>query len=358
MTRKKVSNEDSTQNFDDNIPDLTDGEKVIITDQRTIEKKTVPAANQTPRDFVNFDNQIYDDEDDAPPEYSQNSIAHLIDNGDDSLENQFCTVMIRREPDSLTDNFLKPQQSRLSLQPLRNVELTADRSDIEELVRNLHGGGHYYFQIQYNGALSASWKQSLADSPEALAKAAADKVAIETAKHPQTPPQTALPPSANPFAQFFEVLKQQKEMKELLFGEELKELEELRRRDNNRQTPTAAPENEKLALLQYAEKMNNAELQNKLLGYVFGESESGGLLDTAKYVLDNQDKLASLATTVIGTIFGAMPTGAAAPTTQDIARMLKGKTPPAAPPTPPQTAKPTSTQSNFARKKKAGKENV
>jgi hypothetical protein len=130
----------------------------------------------------------------------------------------------------------------------------------------------------------------------------------------------------NPFDQFFETLKRQTEMKELLFGEEIRELEELRRTANQPAAPTE-PQSEKLAMLQYAEKMQNEKMQEKLLEYVFDEESGGGLLDTAKFVLANQDAVVSIGQKIIGALFGSTggQTGAMQPS--DLEAILKQKPP-------------------------------
>lgn len=72
---------------------------------------------------------------------------------------------------------------------MRNIELTAERSDIEEQVRALHGGGHYFFQIQINGRLGKSWKVTLADTPE---QAAASKTPQPAVIQPPVPVENPL----------------------------------------------------------------------------------------------------------------------------------------------------------------------
>lgn len=323
MARKKIiSSDETSDNFGD-FADLPDNEKVVITNTQTIEKKTIP-TNQPPTNKTVIDYEPPETEFENEPDFDlpPNSLAALINKDEDEFENEFCSVAIRREPDNFGDRFLNPCSSRLTLPAMRNVELMKDRDEIEEIVREIHGGGHYFFQIHYDGRLAASWKESLSDSPEAIRKAkAAEAEAKQTPPTVSTtPPQTAIT-AVNPFDQFFDTLKKQKEMKELLFGDELKELEDLRRRDRERQTQTPTePQNEKLQLLQYAEKLPE-KAQEKILGFVFGESD-GGILETAKFIFDNQDTVISFASKAVSAFFGGK--SAPPPTAEGFEALMKG----------------------------------
>src|SRR5690606_26472000 len=119
----------------------------------------------------------------------------------DVLANQFCTIHVRRKPDKMRDQFLTPCTTMLTLPAIQNVELTAERSDIEEIVRQQYGGGHYFFQVRFQNRLSRSWEASLADTPEAIAAARAERLGF---KPVAAQPEPATLQQQNPFDQFFE----------------------------------------------------------------------------------------------------------------------------------------------------------
>ena len=167
MPRRKNNPDTETK---DAIPELDDDEQIVVenSNRRTIRKERVPQpAAET----------IIDVEDDDQDEiadrqrFSETSLAALEYSDDLEFENQFWNVTVRRNPDAMNDRFVNPNHSVLTVPPMRHIELTAERSDIEEQVRALHGGGHYFFQIQINGRLGKSWKVTLADTPEQVAAA-------------------------------------------------------------------------------------------------------------------------------------------------------------------------------------------
>jgi hypothetical protein len=350
MPRKKVS---SVENEDENLPnmtDLEDGEKIIISDTRTIQKQHLPVQRgETPIIDADPDDEYFLD-DEEQPKFSSTSIAALIHNDSENLENEFCSIHVRREPDKFGDKFLNPQSSRLKLQTFSGVPLSQEREEIEEKVRAIHGGGHYFFQIHYKGQFVTSWNESLADTPEAIAKAKAEFEKQNQPASTTSPEPASSPGQTNPFEQFFSMLKQEKEMKELLFGAELKELEELRKK-NSQPATEQQPQSEKLQILQYVEKMN-PQIQDKVLGFIFDEDTGGGLFDTVKWIFSNGDQVKSFVSMMFG---GMMPTAQMQP--NDIATMLKRQPPNAEnvnqnpQPQPKREAQPG--HSTFKRKKPA-----
>ncbi len=333
---------------DENLPDLNDGEKIIISDVRTIQKQNVPGANsQTVNKIIDLQAETEDetDETDDDAEYSDNSLAALMMNGTDTIQNEFCSVAVRREPDSMGDSFLEPSASRKALPTLKNIEVTADREDIHERVRNLYGGGHYFFQIYYNGRLSASWKECLGDSPEAKAKAKAELDArnqpqqLQTVQQSQPAQQTVV----NPFDQLIDGLKKQKDLKELLFGDEMRELDKLR--DSKRQTPTGEPQSELGMILQHADSPNFDKLLERFLP---GEKTSivRDIVDGAKEILPLGSEIGSF----VGSLWTGISGAAGETTTEtDIEQMMRQ--PPPGQQTQNAPAQPPPPRSNFQRRK-------
>jgi hypothetical protein len=154
-------------------------------------------------------------------------------------------------------------------------------------------------------------------------------------------------PAQNPFDAFFDTLKRTSEMKEQLFGEEIRELGRLRQAASEPTVPTET-QSERLAILHYAEKMQNEKLQEKVLGYVFNEEAGGGLLDTAKFVLDNQDAVVSIGQKIIGVLIGNIG-GQATMQPNDLEAILKQK-PSTNGTNGAHTPLPTPPRSNFKRR--------
>jgi len=298
MAAKKNSTARNNDEISGLASDLPDGEKIIVTDVRTIEKKSVPGGSGQSKviDLQPEDENGFEDDGELP--FSEDSLAALIASDGESIENEFCSVSIRREPDAMGDRFLNPQASRLQMPPLRNVELTAGKSTIEEMTRDIYGGGHYLFQIHYGGRLAATWKNSLADSPAALAKAKAESEnRMQPSQQAAAQPQTA---AVNPFDQMFDSMKKQKELKEMMFGEEMAELKRLR--DSSRQTQTDNPQSELGMLLQHANSPNFDKLLDRFMP---GEKTSvvRDVVDAAKEILPLGQEIGSFVGKVLG---GAM----------------------------------------------------
>lgn len=282
----------------DALPDLDDGEQIVIEDTKRIRREKMPESDneQVKQEFIDIESE--DATDSHEYNFSDTSIAALLTDNPDDLANQFCTIHVRRKPDRMRDNFLTPCSSLLTLPAIQNVELTAERSDIEEIVRQQYGGGHYFFQVRFQNRLSRSWEASLADPPEAIAAARQEK--LKQSSEPVTQTNQA----ANPFDQFLETLKKQRELQDLLFGEERRRLEaEIERlRQESQQKPAAAPQSDLALLLDAMQKTNNPGLIDFAREYLSGESREPqfGVWDFLKYVFDHKNELAPLVAGFLG----------------------------------------------------------
>ncbi len=346
MPRRKTTPppEDAIQG----IPELDDDEQFVkeTTTKQTVRKERVPTQAAKPEpEIIDVDDDPDDDQDDEP-HFSETSLAALQFGHDEDMAAEYCNVLVRRNPDSMTDKFVTPNSSLLNMPPLRNVSLGEDRSDIEERVREHFGGGHYFFQIQYRGQIGKSWKASLSDLPASQRQAttAADPYAKPDA--PQPMPESP-PPAVNPFDQFFETLKKQKEMKDLLFGDEMKELDRLRREAAERASqPPGYRQSETLQILEQALKADNPALSEKLLKMAFPEeSESGGghwIADILRLGFEHKEDLAG----IVQMVFGGL---APQPQAGGIEAMLRQQ-PPAALASGTPAAEPEPPRSNFQRK--------
>ncbi len=301
MRRKKVLDDAGVI---EGIPDLKDDEQLVseVTTKRTVRKEKTPAIDIEPEEVIEISDET--ERNDDEPAYSATSLAALIYSAEDEpLHNQFCTVAVRRNPDGMNDRFLTSCTSVLHLPRLINVELSADKEDIEDRVRSEYGGGHYFFQVHYNNRLASSWKSTLADLPPQLRSSKSEP---ET----NTPPPPIQEP-VNPFDQFFDTLRKQKEMKELLFGDEQKrlelEIERLKTEAAKQPLPTPEPRSEKLILLEHALQAGNPTLQDRLLSHLFPEPEENSshwIVDLVKTGFEHKEDLAGIAQMVLG---GVLP---------------------------------------------------
>lgn len=340
MRRKKVTNESDVI---DAIPELDDNEQFVIEDRKTIRKERIKDAEPEPEIVID------DDPSDDEPErqsFSQTSLAALIygEGQEEPLEYQFCSVHVRRNPDSMNDRFLIPNAATLTLPPLRNIEMSAEKSEIEEMVRREHGGGHYFFQLHFGGSLRSSWKVSLADDPETVrqSKAFANPLPVPA---PQPPP-------VNPVDQFFDGLRKQKEMKDLLFGDEQRRYEleqqklqtEIERLRIEAARP-AANQSDLALLLSAMKDTNSPGLIEFARDYLSPENKEPafGVWDFAKYLFENRSEFALLAGSLLG---GLLPS---APTPQGIEAMLKQAPPSTPAESPPMDLPPV--RSGFQRKR-------
>lgn len=296
MPRKKIST--TPEDVIDGVPELDDDEQFVseTTTKRTIRKeKVTPADNAEPVDAA-FDADIEDEPyDEGFPDDSL--AATWYGQGGNAPENPYFNIHIRRNPDSLGDKFINPTNSAMRLAPLRNVAMHVSRSEIEDIVRNLYGGGHYFFQLYHNGQLGKGWTETLADPPEAINKARQEALGLPT----HTPPVEL--PQANPFDQFFDTLKRQREMKDLLFGDEQKRLEAEIERLKTENAASVKPQSEKLVLLETALQASNPTLQERLLEHLFPapeESQSHWIVDLFKTAFEHKAELAGLAQMLLG----------------------------------------------------------
>lgn len=334
MPRKKVS---ANENDLTGVAELDDDEQLVVsnTTTKTIRRERrppeVPAAEGTitvePDDFD--DDEIIAGEIDRPA-YAATSLAALL-YGDDGerIENQYCTVNVRRNPDSMNDRFATPCGSNTHLPRLANIDLTADRADIEDRVRAEYGGGHYFFQIYFNGRLGPSWQATLADLPEHMRRANQSTAATATAA-----PEPASVPAApvNPFDQMFDALAKQKQLKDLLFGDterELKsEIERLKADAAARPNVPAEPPNERLLILEKALGVNNPTIQQRLLDSAFPADEAGHWIpETIKAIFEHKEELAGLAGMLLGGLLPKPPTAPGGSLTALMQQPPPGSTP-------------------------------
>lgn len=303
MPRKKISTD---AEIIDAIPDLGDNEQIVIEDTKRIRKERSKPPEPVFEPVSEPEIEVIEDEIESEDDgrFSETSIAAGIFRGDDEFaRDQFCTVHIRRNPDSMNDHFVNPNSAVLNLPPLRNIDINTERADIEDIVRNMHGGGHYFFQIHYGNKFRYSWKASLGDTPEQRRAAAAPK---EPQFQPAAPPLAPAEP-VNPFDQFFDALEKQKRVKDLLFGDEKQkleaEIERLRTEIASKSEPAPAPQSETLAILERAIAANNPTLQEKLFDIAFppkDESSSHWIVELAKTFFDHKDELAGVAQMLLG----------------------------------------------------------
>lgn len=312
------------------IPELDADEQLVreTTTKQTIRKERVkadpePATPPPPdRDAEPDDDDdffIDAEPDDGRPQFSESSLAALQFNDADEIENEYCNVLIRRNPDNLRDRFATPNSALLNLPTMRNVPLASERYEIEEAVRDEYGGGHYFFQIQYRGNLGKSWSASLSDKPGAKPGGSTEPVEKPAAAAP-------VEPAANPFDQFFDNLRKQKELKELLFGDELRELERLRAEAADRQNNSTVRQSETLSILEMALRADNPTLSEKLLKIVAPEPEDTGgshwIVDLVKTGFEHKEELAGVLQMVLG---GMAPPSPAA--NQNIEALLRAPVP-------------------------------
>jgi hypothetical protein len=295
-TRKKKSD------VIDAIPTLDENEQIVIEDTKRIRReKMANAASETETEIIAEPVLVNDAEPDTTPRFSETSIAALLyDDDPDELTNQFCTIHVRRKPDKMRDAFLTPCTTVLTLPAIQNVEVTAERSDIEEIVRQQYGGGHYFFQVRFQNRLSRSWEASLADPPEAIAAARAKTTDLK--RDTDMPSQ---PVATNPLDQFLETLKKQRELQDLLFGDERRRLEsEIERlRQETQQTKPATPQSDLALLLEAMQKSDNPGLIDFAREYLSGEPRGEpqyGMWDFLKYVFDHRDALLPLVAGFLG----------------------------------------------------------
>lgn len=330
------------------VVDLDDDDeivKTVLTETRVGRRKRLaepPAlAGGTDAEIEQDDDNAIDAEllDDDEPEYSENSLAALIydEDSENRVDNKFCSVAVRRNPDSMNDKFRNPCGAVTNYPPLRNIELTADRMDIEDKVRAENGGGHYFFQIHLNGRLGPSWKATLSDDPRTLAATSNHAAA--------TQPAAAIPPPSpvvDPLDALIENLDKFAKLKTVFGGGEKTEKEirmeyeiaELRREIEAAKNAPAERKSERLTLFEAALNAGAGNpLQSKILDNLFPSEEKEPrhwIADTLDVALQHKEEILAIA----GPLFMSL-LGGGQPQQMPPPGMIPQQIPPPAFPAPP-----------------------
>lgn len=340
MQRKKVLNDISEA---DAAANLSDDEEIVLSNVQTIRKnkrKAEPVIIEEPAD----DDFIDADTIDENP-FPVGTVGYRAF-GDESDANAIteCNILVVRKPDGAGDNFVKPCKSRMSEPPIRNVELSASESEIEEIVRANCGGGHYYLQTQFGNRHGRGWTVSLSDASDAIAKAKAETAAAYTTAEP-TPP--AAPP-VDPLDSMINSVTKMKALKDILFGDEQNRYEaELAAMKieiaNKPEPPPAQQQPETLIMLEKILASNNPTLIERGIDHLFPQDAGGHWLpETLKMAFDHKDEIAG----ILGSVLGGLLPKPPPPTQQGIAALLASQ-----PPAAIQAAPPTAIQpSHFQRK--------
>lgn len=334
MLKKNIS---VARNEVDAAENLDDDQEIVISDTRTIKKRRSKAepeqAEAEETDFIDVDEDgepVEDDEDFAP-----GSIGELLtQNRNQQLRHTQCNILVNRKADSPGETFARP--SRGGKHPaIRNIDLTQNRNDIEELVQNTYFGGHYYLQIQIGNTMHSGWSCDLADPLDVWQRIRA------TDPQPEAGPPIAAPiaaGAANPFAQRIEELKLEREYDELKFGAERRrlermeaELEELRTAAIKAAATSKEPQSETLLILEKALTAGPA-LQERLLEAAFPQNDekergflermAGSLMSHPGVVQAVSGAVGNLVTRFLG---GGTPPAAAPPRT--VADMMREQPP-------------------------------
>lgn len=305
MTRKKVSDDLSEA---DAAANLREDEEIVLSDVRTIRKNKrrppEPIKEEEPDDDDFTDAELVDDN-----PFPAGTVGYRAfgDNSDTSAITE-CNILVVRKPDGAGDNFLKPCKSRMSESPIRNVELSATESEIEEIVRLNCGGGHYYLQTQFGNRNGRGWSVSLSDPSDAIAKAKAEQDAAKS------PPPTPAEPPRDLLDTMLENLTKMKMLRDALFGDERerleREIEQMKHEIENRPEPAPAmqlPEN--LQILEKALATNNPTLQEKLLDYAFPPTESSHWIpDTLKLFFEHKEEIGGILGGLLSSFMPPQPT--------------------------------------------------
>lgn len=338
MPRKKTPTNTNTATAAVNLDDDEQLVEEITTTKKIGRQRRTPASEEV----ITVDPDDDEDDEDSPPEFTEGSLAAVIfGEANRTYENEFCTIHIRRNPDSMNDRFLNPCGAVMTLPKLSNIEINAERDEIEEKVRAEYGGGHYFFQIYYDGAFRHSWKASLADDPAAVARAKAEADAKNKPATPElTPAQT---PPRDPMDAMIDSITKMKMLKDVMFGDEEKrlqrEIDELKSKIAEKPETPPEPKSEQLYILEKALGTQNPTLQEKLLDYAF-PADGGGhwIPETVKTIFEHKEEIGGILGGLLGGLAGRQPQP------PNIAALLKQQ-PPAGAATPePETpaALPTS----------------
>jgi len=305
------------------VVDLDDDDEIVkkVTTETVVGRRkrpepeaiatAMPDFEQDDADAIDAD--LTDDED--VPEYGENSLAALIydEDSENRVDNKFCSVAIRRNPDSMNDKFRNPCGAVTNYPPLRNIELTADRMDIEDKVRAENGGGHYFFQIHLNGRLGPSWKATLSDAPQIAATGS------ETAAAATQPAAVSLPPPANvdPLDALLANVDKFAKLKEVFGGGDVEkvrlemQIAELRREIEAAKNAPQERKSERLTLLETAMKEGaNSGLQAKILDNLFPSEEKESrhwVAEVLDVALQHKDAILEVAGPLLMSVLGGGP---------------------------------------------------
>lgn len=261
------------------------------------EVEIVPATSAVGDiETVDEDEFIIDaDESDDEPEFTPGSIGELLTRAEDTLQNSQCNIRVLRKADSPGERFRNPCVSRRSEPPLRNIELTQSRAEIEDIVQAQYGGGHYYLQIQLGNRMLNGWNADLGDVRDDFAASVSAATTQPAAVVPPTPPVNAV----NPLQQRIDELKLEKEYDELKFGDErrrLIKLEEQLAEIISQRSAGREPQQSDLALavslLRDTKDPHIVDFVKDVINPSEKEDSGGSSFwDFAKYAWDNSEKI-------------------------------------------------------------------
>ncbi len=348
MTRKKISDSDTNAAI---VAELEPDEEFVVntnTTKRVSREKRKPEP-EAEREIV-IDADASDEIDAEPVEtFSPDSLAAMIyaEDEEPSFAETFCTIAVRRQPDGMGDSFATPCTTVTNLPRLPNVEITAERADVEDQVRREYGGGHYFFQIRTANGLGRAWKATLSDLPANRRPSNAEP----TATPEPTIPTAAHVQHVDPVDSFLDNMRKQRELKEYLYGDEERRMREqiaamqakLDAQTNN--APRSDLETA-VSLMRDADSDVKEIIRDVLLPDA-GPEPKKGFVDLAIWAFENADKVIP----VVGSVLSSF-TGQAQPQ-PNVLQMLKAQ-PPAALPTPNGAENsPTAGASRFKRRSKA-----
>lgn len=299
MARKKILGDSQSASGEVDLGSLASDEEIVVTDHSEKrfrkEKRAEDARDDTPTGkIIDVDPETGDEIDpDDEPVFAEGTLGSLLNQSeDDQLRSTRCNVKVIRKADTPGEVFAKPAPTRLTLEPIRNLELSIPQMDVEEMVRRTYFGGHYALQVQIGQTFGPSWDCDLADPPNVHQLMRAQEAAASVPVIDAIPVHAA--PAEKPggmFADFMEQAKALREFKEVIFGDELKELERFRSQQNT--AGAAEPQSERLQMLDKALTLP-APLQEKALGYLFPADADGNkstVAQVGEFVLDNYDRL-------------------------------------------------------------------
>jgi hypothetical protein len=233
------------------------------------------------------------------------------------------TITIERLADTMNQKsvFMVPCEVPIKLPNYTWYAQTADESDLYRRLVDEHGGGNYRFEIRYNkGFTGLSWKETLADSPDWIArhKTAESKDELEKLRAElekiTAEKQTAQSSDNSQMLQLQIELEKIKAENALAIAEMKHEAEIARIKAENQQTPIIESP---LGLLQVATEKNNVELVKVAKSLLDNRSWVDFVLET----LDNPTRMKTL--TDAGIQIGSAL----------LSVVLPGQVPPTQPPT-------------------------